>query len=286
MDASPTDSIAPGLVELPSGLKLTVDLPAERTARTIVLLAAMGVPAKYYDTFVGTLCSLGHPVVRLRWRDEDRDFPIENPGYGYADLAEVDAPAAITWARENFSEDPIVCGHSLGGQIATISAAKAGPTAGLALIASGTNYWRGSGLRWALGVGIVSWLVAPIVVRIFGYWPGGRLGFGGRQTKTVIRDWARLGRTGRFEPDHATVDHERALREIDKPVLSLTIAKDQYVSIGATEQLLGKLSSATIERKHWRSEARGQSGHFYWVRAEHGPPEIIHEWIETHAATG
>jgi predicted alpha/beta hydrolase len=284
MDAWPTSTIAPGLVELANGLKLTVDLPADRTAKTIVLLAAMGVPAKYYDTFVGTLCTLGHPVVRVRWRDEDREFPINNPGYGYADLAEVDAPAAITWARETFGEEPIVCGHSLGGQIATISAAKAGPTAGLVLIASGTNYWRGSGLRWALGVGIVSWLVAPVIVRIFGYWPGGRLGFGGRQTKTVIRDWARLGRTGRFEPDHASVDHEAALGEIATPVLSLTIAKDQYVSIGATEQLLRKLGRASITREHWRPEEHGHRGHFHWVRAEHGPAEIIHRWIETSAS--
>lgn len=277
------NAIAPGLTTLPNGLKLTIDLPEDRTARTIVLLPAMGVPAKYYDAFVGTLISLGHPVVRVRWRDEDRDFPISNPSYGYADLAEVDAPAAVSWARDAFGEDPIVCGHSLGGQIATISAAKAGPSAGIVVIASGTNYWRGSGLRWALGVGIVSWLVAPVVVRIFGYWPGGRLGFGGRQTKTMIRDWARLGRTGRFEPAHAEVNHEAALREIDAPVLSLTIASDQYVSIGATEQLLSKLERASIEREHWRPSDHAHRGHFHWARAEHGPPEILHNWIAQHA---
>ena len=115
------------MIELPSGLKLTVDRPAESTGRVLVLLAAMGTPAKYYDRFVGGLVSLGHPVVRVRWRDEDRDFPLSNPGYGYADLAEVDAPDAINWTRDEFGEDPIVVGHSLGGQIASISAAGSGP---------------------------------------------------------------------------------------------------------------------------------------------------------------
>jgi predicted alpha/beta hydrolase len=264
-------------IELPSGLKLTVDEPAERGAATIVLLAAMGTPAKYYDRFTTALVSLGHPVVRVRWRDEDRSFPIDNPRFGYADLAEIDAPEAISWAREEFGEDPLVVGHSLGGQIASISAAGAGPLAGIAIIASGTNYWRGSGLRWAVGVGLIS-VIAPIIVRIFGYWPGGRLGFGGRQTATVMRDWARLGRTGRFEPAHAKTDLEATLREYAGPFLSLTIASDQYVSKGATESLLTKLTSAQIERKHWRSDEHAHRGHFGWTKADREPAEIVHEW--------
>lgn len=265
------------LVELPGGLKLTVDVPEVASARVIVLLAAMGTPAKYYDRFTRALVERGHPVVRLRWRDEDREFPLNNPSYGYADLAEVDAPAAINWTREKFGDDPIVLGHSLGGQIASISAAGSGPLAGIAAIASGTNYWRGSGLRWGLGVGTVS-VIAPVIVRIFGYWPGGRLGFGGRQSATVIRDWARLGRTGRFAPEHAKSDLEGQLKNYSGPYLSLTIGGDAYVSKGATESLLSKLSSAQIERHRWSPEERSHRGHFGWTRAESEPAEIIHEW--------
>lgn len=276
MDAGAATSS--GVVELSNGLKLTVDRPSEPTSRVIVLLAAMGTPAKYYDRFAAGLLSLGHPVVRVRWRDEDRDFPINNPEYGYADLAEVDAPAAINWTREQFGEDPIVVGHSLGGQIASISAAGSGPLAGIAVIASGTNYWRGSGPRWAVGVGAVS-VIAPIIVRIFGYWPGGRLRFGGRQTATVIRDWARLGRTGRFAPAHAKTDLEGSLREYDGPLFSLTIAGDEYVGRGATDQLLSKLPNADIERKRWSPDERSHRGHFGWTRAEREPAEIIHEWV-------
>jgi len=264
-------------VEISGGLKLTVDVPPQKTERVLVMFAAMGTPAKYYDKFVSGLVALGHPVVRVRWRDEDRDFPLENPDYGYADLAEIDAPAAIAWARSRFGENPIVVGHSLGGQIASISAAGAGPLAGIALIASGTNYWRGSGLKWALGIGSVS-VIAPLIVRIFGYWPGGRLGFGGRQAAGVIRDWARLGRTGRFEPARAKTDLEGSLREYVGPVLSLTIAGDAYVSKGATESLLNKLTSATIERDRWSPDQHSHRGHFGWTRAESKPAEIIHDW--------
>lgn len=270
------------LTELPGGLKLTVDVPERATARVIVLFAAMGTPAKYYDRFVQGLVALGHPVVRVRWRDEDRDFPINNPQYGYADLAEVDAPAAINWAREEFGEDPIVCGHSLGGQIASISAAGSAPLAGIAIIASGTNYWRGSGPRWAIGVGAVS-VFAPLVVRVLGHWPGGRLGFGGRQTKNVIRDWARLGRTGKFLPEHAKTDLEGLLREYNGPYYALTIAGDEFVGRGATEHLLNKLTSAQIERHRFSPEERSHRGHFGWTRAEE-PAKLIHDWASRSTA--
>ncbi|MBJ7458044.1 MAG: alpha/beta fold hydrolase [Thermoleophilaceae bacterium] len=275
MDA--TTAATSGLIELPSGLKLTVDRPTDPCARVIVLLAAMGTPAKYYDRFVGGLVSLGHPVVRVRWRDEDRDFPLAHPEYGYAELAEVDVPAAVDWTRERFGEDPIVLGHSLGGQIASISAAGSGPLAGIALIASGTNYWRGSGLLWALGVGTVS-LVAPLIVHVVGFWPGGRLRFGGRQPATVIRDWARLGRTGRFAPEDAQTDLEARLREYEGPLLSLTISGDVYVSKGATESLLAKMPDAQLERRHWKPDEHAYRGHFGWTRAEREPAEFIHDW--------
>lgn len=275
-----------GPIALPSGLKLTVDVPESRGAPVIVLLPAMGVPAKYYDPFIAGLTRLGHPVVRVRWRDEDRSFPVEHPEFGYADLAEVDVPAAVAWTREQFGEDPLLVGHSLGGQIASIAAAGCGPLAGVAIVASGTNYWRGSGFRWALGVGIVSTLVAPIIVRIIGYWPGGRLGFGGRQAKTLMLDWARLGRTGRFEPAHAKTDLEADMRTLNAPVLALNIASDIYVSRGATENLLGKLTSATITREYWKSETRAHRGHFHWAKAESGPAEILSGWASANSGSG
>lgn len=261
--------------------KLTIDEPAERSARTIVLLCAMGVPAKYYDKLTANFNRLGHPVVRLRWRDEDRQYPIDHPEHGYADLAELDAPYAVAQARELFGEDPVIVGHSLGGQIASIGAAKCGPIAGIAIVASGSNYWRGVSLRWALGIGFVTAVVAPSVVKVVGYWPGGRLNFGGRQAATMMRDWARFGRTGKFLLEGATIDHEAALKELSVPVLAMSIAGDHYVPLAAQENLLVKLENCEIERVHWRPENRSHRGHFNWVRADEGPAELIHGWINT-----
>lgn len=268
------------LVQLQNGPDLTVDSAEGEELRPILLLPAMGVPADYYDEFVPQLTAKGHPVVRVHWRDEDRSFPKAHPDYGYADIAEIDVPAAAQYARERFSADPIVCGHSLGGQIAGISSAKGGPYAGIVVLASGSNYWRGSGAAWAFGVAFMTFFFAPLIVRIFGYWPGGWLGFGGRQCSGVMRDWARFGRTGKFLLEGATVDHEAGLRELDLPILALTVAGDRYVSPGATNNLISKFEHCVVEHKHWRAPMREHRGHFRWAKAPSGPAEIIEEWTE------
>lgn len=265
-------------------LQLTFDRPENQTAPPILILAAMGVPARYYNSFAAQLVKLGHPVARAHWRDEDREFPLANPEYGYADLAEVDVPEAVATVRAEFGSDPVVVGHSLGGQIAVLSAANSQPLPGIVIIASGSNYWRGSGPQWAVSVGFASAVVPPLV-KLFGYWPGGRFKFGGRQPARLMRDWARLGRTGRFEPEAAQTDLEQRLVEVTTPVFAMTVAGDTYVSEAATSNLLAKLPAASrTERWHWRPEDRHQRGHFNWVRPGTEPARRIHEWIIAVAA--
>lgn len=238
----------------------------------------MGVPAGYYDPFVKQLTALGHSVVRVHWREENREFPPSHKDYGYAEVAEVDVPAAARYAREQFGTDPIVIGHSLGGQFATISAARGGPYQGIVLIASGTNHWRGyRGVR-SLGVLFVYAIFAPLAVRLLGFWPGGRFGFGGRQCARLIRDWARLGRSGRFEPEGATLDHEAALRELALPVLAISTAGDHLVTPRATENLAGKLTGCAISQAHWAHPERKFRGHFAWAKSPNGPAGLIYKW--------
>lgn len=265
------------------GLHLSVDAPPAAEGRPILLLSAMGVPARFYSRFAGELAAAGHPVVRVHWRDEDRDFPKRNPGYGYAHLAEVDVPAAARYTRERFGADPVVVGHSLGGQIAATSAVEGGPYAGIVILASGTNHWRGSGPLWALGLLFVCCFWAPLVVRLVGFWPGMRFGFGGRQPRQMMLDWSRLGRTGKFLPAGARVDHERALAELSLPVLAFSVAGDHYVTPGAMQNLTKKLTGCEVDHVHWRAENHDQRGHFNWAKAEDGPSRELLAWIDVAA---
>jgi hypothetical protein len=42
---------------------------------------------------------------------------------------------------------------------------------------------------------------------------------------------------------------------------------------------LDKLTSARIERRHWRTDEHDYRGHFNWAKAVDGPAGLTHEWI-------
>ncbi|GAB3957438.1 hypothetical protein GCM10027614_72910 [Micromonospora vulcania] len=91
----------------------------------------------------------------------------------------------------------LLLGHSLGGQAALLHLALHGSAAvdGLALIAVGVPHWRS--YPGARGLGVLPYTQGiAATAALLGVWPG--WGFGGRQARGVIRDWAYTARTGRF----------------------------------------------------------------------------------------
>jgi predicted alpha/beta hydrolase len=135
--------------------------------------------------------------------------------------------------------------------------------AGLVLLAVGLPYWRnypGRQRRLAVLAQTQALGVASAVLRV---WPG--WGFGGRQARGVIRDWAHSARTGRY-PRLSGVDVEAGLRLVTTPVLAVDMAGDRYTPPGTVSRLLDKLSGAPVTRGHYAPEA--VIDHFRW--AKHG----------------
>ena len=56
---------------------------------------------------------------------------------------------------------------------------------------------------------------------MLGYVPGDRLGFGGTEARTLMRDWAHNGRTARYEPIGSDVNYESALRELQVDLVTV-----------------------------------------------------------------
>jgi predicted alpha/beta hydrolase len=91
-------------------------------------------------------------------------------------------------------------------------------------------------------------------------WPG--WGFGGRQARGVIGDWAYTARTGRF-PRLDGVDIEAAVAAVRTPVLAVSLERDQYTPAPTVDHLVGKLAAAPVQREHYDGEA----DHFSWARS-------------------
>ncbi|MEV5817641.1 alpha/beta fold hydrolase [Micromonospora haikouensis] len=240
-------------------------------APVVVIWPAMGVRARYYRPFAAHLRAAGLAVVvaDLRGTGESTPAPSRACRYGYAELAS-DVGAVLAALKPRLDGRPtILLGHSLGGQAALLHLALHGTGAvdGLALIAVGVPYWRNYPGPRRFGVLPYTQGIAA-TARLLGVWPG--WGFGGRQARGVIRDWAHTARAGRF-PALDGVDVEAALRTLDVPVLAVSVDDDQYTPHGTVDHLCGKLAAATVVRERLTAARAGAPlDHFTWVRAS-GP---------------
>lgn len=220
---------------------------APRTAA--LLLPAMGVPARYYAKAAEALArhDIATTVLELRGQGESPLDPAQGADFGYAELLD-DVSVTMRALRERFPGSPVsLIGHSLGGHLALMQAATApGSVERVALIATATPHhvpYRGT-TRWKvwLGTRMVRW-----VSSLFGYYPGDRLGFGGVQPKTLIREWSAMGRSGRYSLEGRSVDIEEAIRRLSLPVLALAIDGDQLAPAPACQAIVQKLSKAPVE---------------------------------------
>lgn len=245
-------------------------------APVIVLWPAMGVPAGYYTRFAAALRRAGFAVVvaDLRGTGTSTPRPSRTSRYGYADLvSDVGAVQEALKPRID-GRRRLLLGHSLGGQVALLHSALAEDpmTDGLVLVATGVPHWRS--YRGLFGPGILTFAAGISgASALLGVWPG--WGFGGRQARPVIRDWARIVRTGRF-PVINGLDPEEVLRSLAIPILAVSIEGDRHTPRHTLDLMCAKLAAAPVEREHYGAAQSGRPmDHFSWTRAGEALAERI-----------
>ncbi|PWR15539.1 alpha/beta hydrolase [Micromonospora sicca] len=250
------------------GVQTYPDPDGEPDAPVVLIWPAMGVRARYYRPFAAALraAGLGVVVADLRGTGESTPAPSRSCRYGYAELAGDIAAVLAALKPRLDGRTRVLLGHSLGGQAAVLHQAlhDADVVDGLALVAVGLPWWR----RYP---GPRGWGVLPYTqgiaatARLLGVWPG--WGFGGRQARGVIRDWAYTARTGRF-PTLDGVDAEAAVGSVRTPVLAVSVDDDQYTPHATLDHLCAKLTAAPVTRhRYTAAEAGAALDHFTWVRA-------------------
>jgi predicted alpha/beta hydrolase len=237
-------------------------------APIVVVIPAMGVPARYYRPFAATLRTNGLAVVvaDLRGAGASTPRPSRTSTYGYADLvSDVGAVLAALKPRLD-GRRVILLGHSLGGQTSLLHTALAEDPVidRLVLVAVGLPYWRTyPGPRRFQILPLTQGIVA--VTALLRVWPG--WGFGGRQARGVIRDWGFTARTGRL-PVIDGVDPAPALTAIRTPVLAVSVEGDPLTPGETLDRLCALLPATLVRREHYTAaQAGGDMNHFTWVRA-------------------
>ncbi|GAA2260176.1 alpha/beta fold hydrolase [Streptomyces atrovirens] len=267
----------------PPTLSARVTTPAGPRRAVIVIWPALGVDASYYDLFGERLAALGIAAVAvdLRGQGASRPRPGRGTRHGYHELASRDWPAVLDAVRDRFGPGvPLYpLGHSIGGQVSVLHLARGTEAVdGLLLVAAGSVDFRGfrGAARYRV---LASTQLVALVSAVWGFWPGHRLGFGGRQPARLMRDWARICRTGRFAPAGADFDYEAHLGEVTLPVLAVSVAGDHLAPAGAVDRLCAKLPAAEVERWHYRPDGGERVDHVRWARRGAAIAERISGWL-------
>ncbi|MCO1598987.1 alpha/beta fold hydrolase [Micromonospora sp. RHAY321] len=250
------------------GVQVYPEPEGDAGAPAVVIWPAMGVRARYYRPFAAALRAAGLAVVvaDLRGTGASTPAPSRADRHGYSELAGDVGAVLAALKRRLDGRTRLLLGHSLGGQAALLHLALDGTDAvdGLALVAVGIPYWRTYPGRRGLGVLPYTQGIAA-TAGLLGVWPG--WGFGGRQARGVIRDWAYTARTGRF-PRLDGTDTEAAVRAVRTPVLAVSVDDDQYTPHETMDHLCAKLTAAPVTRERYTvAQAGAPLDHFTWVRA-------------------
>ena len=259
--------------------------PSGKPAAPVFLcVPALGVKARFCEPLARALAAAGFNAAcaELRGTGTSSVRPSRRVDYGYEDVISLDWIAAAKAARERFPDHPLYfLGHSMGGQLAALLlAAHPEVAGGLALVAASSVYWKSypfpHNVRTLLGTQLIR-----LVARAAGYYPGARMGFGGNAARTLMTDWARQALTGRYRPRGASMDYEKRLALMEKPVLAVTLEGDFLAACGAADHLCEKMKRAPITRRHVALEGpMGGSGpHFEWVKRPLQIVKIISDWI-------
>lgn len=268
-----------------SATKISVFENGVNGNNVVILFPAMGVAASYYENFAKALSSRNSTVITadLRGLGHSSARPSPRSDFGFREMLELDYKGIISKAHSLFPGKRIyILGHSLGGILGSLYISKhPDKVDGLILIASVNIYykgWRGFD-RWKTLFGTQFFYLLSSVL---GYFPGHRVGFGGKGAARVIKDWSYTARTGKYKVEGVDFDFEKKLKDVISPVLAISFSKDELAPLNAVENLLSKFNpQAVVTREHLENIQCSNKpySHYNWVKNPNEVAERIAAWL-------
>ncbi len=226
----------------------------------LLWLPALGVSARNYDRFARALASQNVSVLVPDYR-----------GIGSSSLR---ASRAVDWQYEDVISDllaiptehncgTLVGGHSIGGQFATLLAA-VNPERFAAVVHCATGipylgYYGWKALPFALFTAYV-WSAC----KLFGYYPGRKLGFAGNESAGLMQNWLATIYRGGYT--FASRDYEPLLDKVELPVCSIHLADDKLITESSAAALARTLGTETSKVNLSAADFEGASAdHFSWL---------------------
>jgi predicted alpha/beta hydrolase len=256
--------------------------PAGTPRGSVLVVPAMGCSQDYYRAFAGWLAAQGFVAATFDYRGTglSRNGTLRGFKADIFDWAKLDCAAMIG----ALPEGPLYwVGHSLGGQILALVPNRS-RIAKAVTVATGSGYWLENVPSLRLKVWWLWFVIVPLALPLFGYFPGRALRKVGDLPKGVMQQWRRWC----LNREYAVGAEGEAIRaqyaSVRTPIVSLSFADDEMMSAANTESIHGFYAAAprTMKRIAPRDIGAPRIGHFGFFRSayerslwrEHLLPEL------------
>ena len=251
-----------------------------------ICLPAMGVRASYYKTFANELAMAGNTVITSDWRGHGHSSQTASfkTDFGYEHYI-TDLDDIVHFCRQRFPNKKIILvGHSLGGQIQSLYISRFPQNCNqLVLIAANSVYYKGWDKKTSQKIKMAGTFFYPLS-KLLGYFPGQVIGFGGREARTVMKDWTHNLKTGGYRLTNSIFDYDSALKEATPNILCISFENDKLIAPKQSViNLLNKFNDkANKEHLHFTSGEIDipNLDHFNWAKQPTPLVGIINEWIK------
>lgn len=248
----------------------------------VVFLPALGASVDFYRTMAEAWAGLGYRVasIELRGGKQSSVQDVRAQNFGYNEVLNMDLASIVPKLRAEAAGRPfLLAGHSLGGQFALLYASRhPSEVDAVVLLAGGSNYYGAMprGKRFTRHLGLRTVRAIDQVLRFF---PGDKLGFGGRQPFNMILDWTQEALTGRYRVTGDPADYDHELGQLTVPVLMVSLQGDTLVPRPSADYLARKLTRAQVAQIELRAEDGKAYHHFRWVKEPAAILAHVDQWI-------
>ncbi len=246
--------------------------PADAPRAAVVVPSAMGVTQNFYARFAEWLAARGYLAVTFDYRGIGQSAPASLRGFeiDIRDWATQDCVAVIDFVKARAPGVPLYwVGHSLGGQLLGLIPNR-GRIDRAITIAAGSGYWRENSWQTRRFVLWLWYVVAPLALRIAGFFPGKRLRMVGDLPRGVMAQWRRWC----LNPEYVVGAEGESVRHsyasVRTPLLSLSFTDDEMMSEQGIRSLHRLYTSAPIEYRRIapRDVGAARIGHFGFFRSQ------------------
>ena len=248
----------------------------------VVFLPALGASVEIYRSMAKAWAGLGYRIatVELRGGKQSSVKDVRAHNFGYNEILNLDLASIVPRLRVEAAGQPfLLAGHSLGGQLALLYASRHPAEAdAVVLLAAGSNYYgampRGERFKRHLGLRAVR-----TIDQVLRFFPGDKLGFGGRQPLNMILDWTHEALTGRYRVTGDDADYDRDLGQLKAPVLMISLQGDTLVPKPSADYLARKLTGGQVTQIELRTQDGKAYHHFRWLTKPAPILAQVDQWI-------